>query len=106
MIIDMETMTRLEEEIKENIELYIILQKERLYKEFAQNNLLIKREILFNSIAYAKIKENANSTQEIYDNDLKENNNEINISSDVSDSFIEEFFEYINIVLEKSKEDF
>lgn len=106
MIIDLETMKRLEEDVKENIELYIILQKERLYKEFAQNNLFTKREILFNSIAYAKIKENANSTQEIYDNYLKENNNDINISSDVPDSFIEEFLEYINIVLEKNKEDF
>ncbi len=102
----METMKRLEEDIKENIKVYIIMQKEKLYKDFAQNNLLIKRNILFESIVYAKINEDTNNPKEIYDNYLKEDNNEISILPNVPDSFIAEFLNYIDIVLEENKEAF
>lgn len=102
MIIDIKTMTKLEKIIKDNIKAIIILHKEKLYKEFAQNNILIKKEIVFNSIAYAKIHDDRSTLQETY----QEENGDITISDDVPDSFIYELFNYIDIVLEESKEIF
>jgi len=102
----METITRLDETIKENIELATILHKERLYEEFAQNNLFLQKKILFDSIAYAKVKEDTNNPQEIFDNYAKEPSNELHISAEVPDSTIQELLQHINVVLEKEKEYF
>ena len=106
MIIDMTTITRLNEDIKENIELATILHKERLYEEFAQNNLFLQKEILFNSIAYAKVKEDANNLQEILHNYEKEPNSELYISEEVPDAIIHELLLHITTVLKKGREYF
>jgi hypothetical protein len=106
MIIDMATITRLNEDIKENIELATILHKERLYEEFAQNNLFLQKEILFNSIAYAKVKEDTNNLQEILHNYEKEPNRELYISEDVPDAIIHELLQHITTVLKKGREYF
>lgn len=106
MIIDMATITRLNEDIKENIELATILHKERLYEEFAQNNLFLQKEILFDSIAYAKVKEDANNLQEILHNYEKEPNSELYISEEVPDAIIHELLQHITTVLKKGREYF
>jgi len=43
MIINMETISRIEEDIKSNIELATILHKDRLYEEFAENNIFLQK---------------------------------------------------------------
>ena len=106
MIINMETISRIKEDIKSNIELATILHKERFYEEFAKNNIFLQKEILLNSIAYAKIKEGTNSPQEIHNNYEKESDSEIHISDDVPNALMLELFEYIPVVLEKQKEYF
>jgi len=106
MTIDMETITRLKESIKTNIEVATTLHKERLYKEFAQNNLFLQKEILLNSITYAKIKEDTSSPQQILNSYEKEPSNELHISEDVPDFIIEELHQHIAVVLKKDKEHF
>jgi len=106
MTIDMETITRLHKSIKTNIEVATVLYKERLYEEFAQNNIFLQKEILYNSIAYAKVQEGTSIPQDILKNYAKEPSDELHISDDVSDSIIQELIQYIPIVLEKQKEYF
>ena len=98
MIIDMTTLRRLDKDTKENIEIATILHKERLYEEFAQNNLFLQREILVNSISYAKVKEDANNIQEILHNYEKEPNNNLDISKEVPNETIEELLQYVTTI--------
>jgi len=106
MIIDLQTIKRLKESIMENIELTTIIHKKKLYKEFADRNLLLQKEIVFNSIAHAKIKEDASNIQELVNNYIVEPNNEVILSDDIPDSLILELFDYVKIVVEKQKEYF
>jgi len=102
----MQTFLRLQESIKENIEIATILYKEKLYQEFADKNIFVQKEIVLNSIAYAKIKEDANSAQAIINNYAMEPDNEIYLSEDIPDSLVEELYEHVKITIEKSREFF
>ena len=106
MTIDMETITRLHESIKTNIEIATILQKEKFYHEFADKNIFLQKEIVLNSIAYAKMKEDANSVQDIIDNYAMEPDNEIYLAEDIPNSLIEELYKYIKVVIERYREPF
>lgn len=104
MEINMQTFLRLQESIKENIEIATILYKEKLYQEFADKNIFVQKEIVLNSIAYAKIKEDANSAQAIVNNYALEPDNEIYLSEDIPDSLVEELYEHVKITIDKSRE--
>jgi len=104
MTIDKTTITRLKPLIMENIKLATTLYKERLYDEFASKNIFLQKEIILNSIAYAKIKEESNNIQNIVDTYKMEPDNEIYLAEDIPNSLIEELYNYIEVVIEKHKE--
>lgn len=98
MNIDLETLKRLDKDIRKNIKDVVNLQKERLYKEFSKNNLFLKKNILLNCIARAKIQESTNGIQDT--------SGYITILDDVPNSYLTELLNYIDVILENEKEYF
>lgn len=103
----METMERLNDSIKTNIELFIILNKEKLYEEFAPINIFSKKEIIHNAIGYTMAEEATHNPKELHDYlHSSERDKDIKLLDEISDSVIIDLCNYVDEIFENKKDYF